>query len=273
MADASPPDPALPSAFEALPAIAASVRDRAGRAAVFLDYDGTLTPIVERPGDAVLAPDTRRAIERLAALADVAIVSGRGLDDLLARAEVPGIAYAGSHGLEVRGVDGRRTLHGDAEGYAADVAAIVAALDREVRALDGVIIEEKRASVAVHYRLAPRALVPAIRDAVEAIAAALPRMRVLPGHEVLELRPVTAWDKGAVVELLIAALPAPPGPTIFIGDDVTDEDAFRAVSPAVTPGGIGIVVGPPRPTSARFALRDPAEVRAWLEALATRLSA
>lgn len=253
----------LPSAFETLSLLAG-----AGRPAVFLDYDGTLTPIVNQPAQATLAPSMRRAIGRLAQIADVGIVSGRQLDDLIPRVDVQGIAYAGSHGFDVQHVDGHRTVHGDANAYVDDVRSATRTLDRLLHSTEGVFIEEKRFCVAVHYRLVPRDWVQYTCDLVLKTAAAFPRLQAIPGKEVLDLRPRTDWNKGAAVTLLAGELAAPPSALVFIGDDYTDEDAFCAIGPH----GIGIAVGEGWTTAARFRLADTADVHTWVTALVTLLT-
>lgn len=256
------PAVSLASAFHALSLLAG-----VGRPAVFLDYDGTLTPIAERPGAAILPPGARRTIQRLAQVVDVAIVSGRQLDDLVTQVDLDGIAYAGSHGLEVQHADGHRTVHGNAIAYVHDVQSATRSLNRRLLTIEGVFIEQKRFSVAVHYRLVPRVRVQHTCDIVFEIATAFPRLQVLPGKEVLELRPRTAWNKGAAVALLVTELATIPTMPVFIGDDFTDEDAFCAIGPR----GIGIAIGGMRPTAARFGLADTTDVLTWLDALAVLL--
>jgi len=253
----------LASAFQALSLLAAL-----GRPAVFLDYDGTLTPIVEQPAEAMLDRGVRRTIRRLARVADVAIVSGRQLDDLVPRVGIEGIAYAGSHGLEVQHVDGHRTVHGGASAFVDDVRSAARSLDRRLHSTNGVFIEQKRFSVAVHYRLAPRVRVQYIRDVVFEVAVACSRLQVLPGKEMLELRPCTAWDKGAAVAFLASELATPPAMPVFIGDDFTDENAFCVVGPR----GVGIAIGEARTTAARFGLADTADVHRWIDALVMQLA-
>lgn len=242
------------------------VRDRlAGRRpALFLDFDGTLAPIVDDP-DAAAAPGaTLDLLSRLAARMPVAVVSGRAIDDLRPRVPVPGIALAGAHGLEIETADGRR--HDRGADFAGVAAAAADALDRSLGGVPGVRIERKRSSVAVHTRTARAGSKPLVRELVAAVAAAHARLRLHEGKEVLELQPDVPWDKGRAVLWLIATLGLEADRPVAVGDDRTDEDAFRAVADR----GLGILVADtPRATAARLRLADPADVArflAWLDA-------
>jgi trehalose-phosphatase len=244
----------------------AALLDQAGsrRLALFLDYDGTLTPIVERPEDAVLAEETRAVLRRLAGRHAVAVVSGRDLEDVRARVAVEGITYAGCHGFEIAGPRGNR-VHGAAAAAAPQLAAAADQVAHEVKGLPGVQLERKRFTLAVHYRRARDADVPAVRDAVARAQARHPALRVTSGKKVLELQPDVDWDKGRAVLWLIETLGLQDALAVYIGDDVTDEDAFRALAHR----GVGIAVQEaPQPTAAQYTLRDPDEVRALLAGLA-----
>ena len=196
--------------------------------AVFLDYDGTLTPIVERPEDALLPAETRAAIERLAALAPVAIVSGRDLADVRRLIGIEGITYAGSHGFDVVLPDGSAHQRGT------EFLPALEAAERDLRArlasVPGAQIEAKTFAIAVHVRRVREELVPDVEAAVAGVAAADPRLRRTGGKKVFEIRPAVAWDKGKALLWLLDVLELGPGVLpVYVGDDETDEDAFRAV--------------------------------------------
>jgi trehalose-phosphatase len=232
--------------------------------ALFLDYDGTLTPIVERPEDAVLDPKSREVLQRLARRQPVAIVSGRDLEDVRRRVGLPEVHYAGCHGFEIAGPRGNR-VHGAAAAAAPQLAAAADQVARDTHDLPGVQLERKRFTLAVHYRRARDADVPAVRDAVARAQARHPALRVTSGKKVFELQPDVDWDKGRAVLWLIEALGLQDALAVYIGDDVTDEDAFRALAHR----GVGIAVQEaPQPTAAQYTLRDPDEVRALLAGLA-----
>lgn len=256
----------IPSALDRIAEIAERARGR--RLAVFLDYDGTLTPIMDRPEDAVMGESMRAAVARLASRRMVAVVSGRDLPDVRVRVGLADLVYAGSHGFEIAGPRGLQQVLPQAREAvpALDVAerTLLAATD----GIDGALVERKRFTIAVHYRLVREAEVPAVERAVDAALARHPALRKRHGRKVFELQPDGAWDKGAAVRWLLEALEldGPDVLPVYVGDDLTDEDAFRALAGR----GIGVVVlDAPRATAAGYALRDPGEVRVFLAALAT----
>lgn len=252
------------------PASAPAILGRAaGRGlALFLDYDGTLTPIVERPEDAVLGEPMRAVLRRLAARWPVAIVSGRDLEDVRARVGLAGLWYAGCHGFEIAGPRGGR-VHEAAAAAAPQLGAASDQVARETHDIPGVQLERKRFTLAVHYRRVPGARVHEVHEAVLRARARHPALRVTEGKKVYELQPDVDWDKGRAVLWLIETLQVPDVLPVYIGDDVTDEDAFRALAGR----GVGIVVQEaPRPSAAALSLRSPDEVRELLAALAAGLT-
>ena len=267
--DSSELPAALGSADLLADVLAEELRGR--RLALFLDYDGTLTPIVERPEDATLPPATRDALRRLARRCPVAVVSGRGLDDVRALVDLDQVYYAGSHGFRIAGPDGSRTTHEAGQAFLPAVDRAENELLTELRDIDGASVERKDVAVAVHFRR----VAPARRDEVierfHRVAAAHDKLATSRGKMVLELRPDLDWDKGQAVLWLLRALDLDDTRTlpVFIGDDTTDEDAFAALQGR----GIGILVrDEPRPTAAQHALEDPRQVRRFLEALEHELA-
>jgi trehalose-phosphatase len=252
-------------ALESVAELLAGAGDRP--LAVFLDYDGTLTPIVPHHRDAWLSEETRAAVAALARRVPVTVVSGRDLADVRARVGVAGVVYAGSHGLEIETPAGVHEVAPEAR--AALVAAardLEAVLPRE----PGVLLEPKRHGVAVHWRMADPSVLPAVRHAVDSVLARHPSLRLYEGRKVLELQPDVVWDKGhAVRHLLQAAASEAVCPwALYVGDDRTDEDAFGALAA----DGTGIVVwDAPSATSAAWWLRDPAEVTELLRRLTAAL--
>ena len=240
------------------------LRAAAGRRlALFLDYDGTLTPIVERPEDAVLDGESRAMLRRLAGRHAVAIVSGRDLEDVRARVGLDEIEFAGCHGFEIAGPGGN-LVHAAAAAAAPQLGAAADMVAHDTRGIAGVQLERKRYTLAVHYRRAPAAA-HAVHEAVLRAQARHPALRVTEGKKVYELQPDVDWDKGRAVLWLIESLGLQDALPVYIGDDVTDEDAFRALAGR----GVGIAVQEaPRPTAAAYSLSGPAEVRTLLAALA-----
>ena len=240
---------------------------KGSRVAVFLDYDGTLTPIVDHPANALLPPATREALERLAASHPVAVISGRDLDDVRAMVGLPGIWYAGSHGFDIAGPNGER--HQQAADLLPALDHAEAELRDGVAGIPGARVERKRFAIAVHYRQLDESLVPEIEAVVDRTAAVHPELRKAGGKKVFEMRPAIPWDKGKALGFLLETLGLVGEDVlpIYIGDDETDEDAFRALGER----GLAFVVrgeDDERPTVAHYSLADTAEVAALLAALA-----
>jgi trehalose 6-phosphate phosphatase len=227
-------------------------------AALFLDFDGTLIELAETPDAIEVAPQLPQLLDRLRRRLGgrLAIVSGRSVADLERYVPVPDIPFSGSHGLELRLGDGTRlALH--APRGLTDIRERVRRFAEEH---DGLLVEEKPAGVALHYRRTPAVEGP-VAEFMEQLAreAALVVQR---GNMVVELRPPGA-DKGDAVRALMREEPFTGGRPIFLGDDLTDEDAFEAV---VAMGGVGVLVGPQRETAARYRLASVSAVADWLEA-------
>ena len=257
----------LPSALGALDAIRELF---AGRPVmVFLDYDGTLTPIVRRPEDAVLSDEMRARVRALAARVPVAIVSGRDRAAVQSLVDLPELIYVGSHGFDIDGPSGAERLRLEvAADYVPDLDAAEAALRGRLAGIRGAIVERKRLTLAAHYRLVAGVHRPKVVEAVDAVRAAHPRLRKDAGKAVLELRPDVEWDKGHAVRWLLERV-APAGVGLYLGDDLTDETAFAALRGH----GIGIAVGvTTRETLAELELRDPDEVGSFLHRLTAELA-
>ena len=256
----------IPSALEHVQEIAW----RDDRLAVFLDYDGTLTPIVSHPEDASLSDSMRQTLRSLAARMPVAILSGRDLDDVRGRVLVDGIVYAGSHGFDIAGAGGLRRQLGDA------YLPVLDAAENELReALDdiaGAQLERKHFSVAAHYRNVNENDADKVALAVHAVAAKHCELRKISGKKVYELLPDIDWNKGKAVLWLLETLEVERGKAlpIYIGDDRTDEDAFRALAKR----GVGILVSEhPQATAANYCLNNPEEVERFLQKITHRLHA
>jgi trehalose 6-phosphate phosphatase len=264
----------LPDALQAL-GLAAGLTAR--RPAVFFDFDGTLSDIVNDPDAARPVAGAVEALQKLAAHCPVAVLSGRDLADVTARLGVPGIWYAGSHGFELTAPDGTHHQN-DAAAAAIPVLEQAAAELRErLGSIPGVVVEHKRFGVAVHYRNAARDRVGEVAAAVHA-AGRRDGLRVTTGREVIELRPDIDWDKGKTLRWVIdhlrdAGSGAGPGSLvpIYLGDDITDEDAFDAVRQDGVPILVRHNEDGDRATAALFALNSPARVSEFTDRLARRL--
>jgi len=235
---------AIPNAFEKL-ADWRNRRRQTGHFLLALDFDGTLAPIVPHPDDAQLVDGAREAIEHVLNRpdTDVALVSGRALADLRARCPVPGAYYSGNHGLQIDGPEVHET-----NPDAVRLLPRVREFSRQIRALlngtAGVFIEDKELTLSVHYRpVQDRCEQEKIVYAVETLYRQNPHgLRLTYGKKVVEVRPDIDWNKGDATLYLITCIERARASSvfpIFIGDDKTDEDAFRAVR---TVGGDGVLV-------------------------------
>jgi alpha,alpha-trehalase len=232
---------------------------------VLLDFDGTLCEFEADPA-AVQLPDARRqAILRIQARATVAIVSGRRLEDVRERCALTGAIVAGLHGLEIEGLD-ERYVHPGLEKASAAVADVSEALRTVAAGIPGAFVEDKGASVALHFREADAEGQRAALDAFTSAAAPhleRGRLRVMRGSYVLELLPNIAWNKGNAVRWILERIERQKGPVfaVYIGDDVTDQDAFAAVE------GHGLAIAASERVTANVHLDGPVGVERFLHAL------
>ena len=238
--------------------------------AVFCDYDGALTPIVDRPEDATIPDATLAALEALADLTVVGVVSGRDLADVMDMVPTERVWFAGSHGFDVRRPDGSREEFPEGAGALPLLASAEEQIATRLGSIEGAWAERKRFAIAVHYRATPADQIGELESIVAEVAAGLDGLRMTGGKKIFELRPDIDWHKGKAVRWLIEAAGLDPASTLamFIGDDVTDEDGFAEVRSR----GVGVVVGvEDRYTAAHLRVDDPDATRRLLEDLARRL--
>ncbi len=241
-----------------------------GRLALFLDYDGTLTPIVNRPEDAILSDEMRSLMLELADRTNLAVVSGRDLADVQDKVGLESIHYAGSHGYDISGPEGMRMQHEDARESLPDIGRAERELTEQLADVPGAHVERKHFAIAVHYREAAEKDIGRIESAVDEAVAKHGKLRKKGGKKIFELQPDVTWDKGRAVLWLLEQLDLTGSDVlpVYIGDDVTDEDAFEALHDR----GIGIRVGPPEEaTSAHYLLQDTEELEQLFEHLVKRL--
>jgi alpha,alpha-trehalase len=254
----------LPSALERKDEILSQFRERTP--AIFLDYDGTLTPIVEDPEKATLSDKNKRIIKRLVEHYSVAIISGRDLDDVQNMVGIGDVAYAGSHGFDIAGPGGRYREQKMGTPFLHILERAAGELRTAIKDIPGVKIEHKRFAVTVHFRHVERTNMNRLEQRFDDVLSHYPELRKTTGKKILEMRPNVDWDKGKALIHLLEALYTDSSRVlpVYIGDDITDEDAFRVIRE----WGIAIVVGSEkRQTAANYRLQDPEEVMKFLEAL------
>ncbi len=243
------------------------------RPAVFLDYDGTLTPIVDRPEDALISDRMRQAVRRLAGRFPVGVVSGRDRKVVQELMGVDDLIVAGSHGFDIWSPSGgaiERQEGGEFKGLLEEVRK---RLTEELGSIDGALVEPKSNSVAAHYRLVSEGERHRVGEVVQRLLDEHPgELKITPGKMVYEIQPNIDWDKGkAVLHVLRSlGLDGEDVVPIYLGDDITDEDAFEALQGR----GIGVFVGRAddpevagRTTYADYALESIEEVERFLDAL------
>lgn len=224
----------------------------------FLDYDGTLTPIVESPELARVSDEMRKKVKALSEKYTVAVVSGRMREDVEQLLDVKGIFYAGSHGFDIKG-DNFSMIHPGAEKTIPLVDKVIKKLHSSLDGIDGCLIEEKKFSVAVHYRRVDEKQVPAVAEVVDKIIASESLLRLLKGKKVFEILPDIDWDKGKAIRWIMKAFEKDwkDVSVVYMGDDTTDEYAFRAIR---TRGAGVLVSDEERPSSADYQIVSPEEV-------------
>jgi len=211
----------------------------------------------------------RQALQSLVMQAPVAILSGRDLDDVRQRVNIGAIVYAGSHGFDIAGPRGVRKEM--AAEFLPGLDMVEQELGKQLAGIAGARVERKRFSIAAHYRNVNASDIPKVERAVSEVVARHRELRKMDGKKVYELLPDIDWDKGKAVLWLLENLGLERAKVrpIYIGDDRTDEDAFRALEKS----GVGILVSEePRPTAARYSLKDPAEVERFLRELVATLT-
>ena len=233
---------------------------------VFLDFDGTLTPIVERPELALLAPAMRDAVRRLAEKTTVAIISGRDRENVMKLVEITGVFYAGSHGFDISGPHGTRIEFEQNKSFVSCLAEAATLLEKKLHDIDGSQVERKKFAIAIHFRRVDPKFHSSVEKIVDQVHAGFPNLRKTGGKMIHELRPDMEWHKGKAVNWLLKALKFSRSEVlpIYIGDDLTDEDAFREIQDY----GIGILVrDEDRMTAAHYALENTEEVLRFLNCL------
>lgn len=254
----------LPRALDRIADLAADLAREQRRVVFFLDYDGTLSPIVEDPDSATIPELTRKALSIVANRFTTAIVSGRSKEKVMSMVNLEQLIYAGSHGFDIEGPEGV-IKHRVASDWLPSLKAISDELQNSIVPLfPGSSVEDNLLSISFHYRKVAPETIPRAQRMVDDVVHKHGLVRT-EGKMVYEVRPVFDWHKGKAVEYLLDALQlmGPEVLPIYIGDDVTDEDAFKVLQGR----GISVIVADPsstRGTHADMRLNDPIEVQHFL---------
>ncbi|HYZ83612.1 MAG TPA: trehalose-phosphatase [Bryobacteraceae bacterium] len=235
---------------------------------LFLDFDGTLAPIVPRPEEAKMPEGTHGLIHELSKLpcVDTAIVSGRSLADLKSRVNLD-LILAGNHGLEIEG-PGFQFQEPQSAALADRLSRLSETLDRQLRRIPGAFVENKVLSASAHFRRVAPDQHEAVREIVEDVYQQHGAgFRLRPGKMIIEIRPDVDWHKGAATKWLLHQA-GNNRFAIAFGDDDTDEDMFRAVSP----DGLSVRVGYHESSTAQYFVDSTEQAHALLERLYAELS-
>ncbi|KAK9271745.1 hypothetical protein L1049_002108 [Liquidambar formosana] len=238
---------------------------------MFLDYDGTLSPIVEDPDRAFMSKSMRATVRKVARHFPTAIVSGRCRDKVHSFVKLEELYYAGSHGMDIKGpAKGSKYKKGSqpvffqaASEFLPMIDQVYKALVEKTKSTPGAKVENNKFCVSVHYRCVDEKKWIELAHQVKSVLKEFPKLRLTQGRKVLEIRPTIKWDKGKALEFLLEALGFANCTDVFpvyIGDDRTDEDAFKILRDRGQ--GFGILVSKfPTDTSASYSLQEPAEAR------------
>ncbi|KAJ6811864.1 putative trehalose-phosphate phosphatase 6 [Iris pallida] len=248
--------------------------------AMFLDYDGTLSPIVDEPDKAYMSEAMRAAVKGVASYFPTAIVSGRCRDKVYNFVQLAELYYAGSHGMDIKGPTNARrhnrantktkanakaqsVLFQPASEFLPMIDEVYKALIEKTKAIEGSKVENNKFCVSVHFRRVDEKKWSALAEEVRSVMKDFPKLRLTQGRKVLEIRPTIKWDKGKALEFLLESLGFADCNDIlpvYIGDDRTDEDAFKVLRDRGQ--GLGILVSEyPKETNASYSLREPKEAR------------
>ncbi|XP_038999878.1 probable trehalose-phosphate phosphatase H isoform X2 [Hibiscus syriacus] len=244
---------------------------------MFLDYDGTLSPIVEDPDRAFMSKKMRKTVRKLAKCFPTAIVSGRCRDKVYKFVKLAELYYAGSHGMDIKAPEIRSKSNRDNEPLlfqpASEFLPMIDEVYRQLvdttKSTPGAKVENNKFCVSVHFRCVNEKRWSELAQQVRSVLKEYPKLRLTQGRKVLEIRPTIKWDKGKALEFLLESLGYANCSDVFpvyIGDDRTDEDAFKILRDRGQ--GFGILVSKfPKETSASYSLQEPGEVMDFLRRL------
>ncbi|KAJ8619189.1 hypothetical protein MRB53_015375 [Persea americana] len=241
---------------------------------MFLDYDGTLSPIVDDPDRAFMSDQMRKVVKEVARYFPTAIVSGRCRDKVYSFVKLAGLFYAGSHGMDIKGPaeyqkGNKPVLFQPASEFLPMIDEVYKALVEKTKSTPGAKVENNKFCLSVHFRRVDEKWWSALAEQVRSVLKEYPKLRLTQGRKVLEVRPTIKWDKGKALEFLLESLGfanCNDVLPVYIGDDRTDEDAFKVLRDRGQ--GFGILVSKtPKDTNASYSLQEPSEVMTFLHRL------
>ncbi|MFT3741752.1 MAG: trehalose-phosphatase [Gammaproteobacteria bacterium] len=250
----------LPSAYDLLPELRARFLKK--QLCIFLDYDGTMTSIVPDPESAYLSSSARELLALLAQQLPVTVISGRDIKTLLNFIQLPQLNYVGDHGLDIQ-FEGQRFHPPELFAILPTLLQVRAEIKTLLADIKNIKIEDKTYSTGVHYRNVDPCWDQEVVARTEQLVKNYPELRLVYGKRVLDIFPNLTWDKGQAMLWVLDRLQAQNAEyfTLYLGDDLTDENAFRVMPKA----GAGILVGGHTgETCATYWLKDPDEVKAFL---------
>jgi len=259
----------LPHALRSIDEILSKLENKIP--ALFLDYDGTLTPIVSDPEKALLSERNHTTISQLAALIPVAVISGRDRANVASKINIDSLIYAGSHGYDITGPNGLDMQYGPGLETLPALDNAENSLKSKLHAIEGAMVERKKYAIAVHYRNVADEHVEEVKKIVYEELGEHDKLREGLGKKIIELKPDFDWHKGKALDWILDKLELKSEKylPLFIGDDVTDEDALEVLQDH----GIGIIVGNHDETTyANYILDDTDEVAEFLQMLARYIS-
>ncbi|KAK8623550.1 hypothetical protein V6N13_118433 [Hibiscus sabdariffa] len=225
-----------PSALSMFEQIVAASKGK--RIVMFLDYDGTLSPIVQDPDRAFMSGEMRAAVRDVARYFPTAIVTGRCRDKVYSFVKLSGLYYAGSHGMDIKGPSksckykrgNNGLLFQPASEFLPMIDEVYKALVEKTKSIGGAKVENNKFCVSVHFRCVDEKSWAVLAEQVRSVLNQYPKLKLTQGRKVLEIRPTIKWDKGRALEFLLETLGYANSNDvlpIYIGDDRTDEDAFK----------------------------------------------
>ncbi|XP_062227559.1 probable trehalose-phosphate phosphatase 4 [Phragmites australis] len=256
-----------PSALGSFDQIAAAAKGK--KIIMFMDYDGTLSPIVTDPDMAFMTAEMRAAVCGAAKHFPTAIVTGRCFDKVYSFVGLSELYYAGSHGMDIKGPNSKedkKVLLQPAREFLPMIDKAYRALVEKTKATPGARVENNKFCLSVHFRCVDEKRWSRLAEQVKAVLLDFPELKLTEGRKVLEIRPSIMWDKGRAVEFLLKSLGFDNRSDVlpvYIGDDRTDEDAFKVLRKRGQ--GLGILVSKClKETDASYSLQDPTEVMEFL---------